>query len=49
METNLIEILTKALEEIKEFGYQNPGCGYSCARKAAEILNKIKDLSKENR
>jgi len=41
------EQMLEALKFIKEFGYNNPGCGFSCAKVAdntiESITNKIID------
>jgi len=39
--------LIKALKKIKEFGYENPGCGYSCAKIAEKALREI-DMSQKS-
>ena len=35
------DFLIKVLEDIKEFGYENSGCGYSCAKMAEKALEKL--------
>jgi len=34
-------VMQLALEDIKTFGKENPGCGYSCYKKASEALDRI--------
>ncbi len=38
-----IERLRAALENIRVFGFVNPGYGHSCARKAAVALGLLKE------
>ena len=37
------KFLIESLIEIKNFGYENSGCGYTCAKKIESILRKIKE------
>lgn len=39
LEQQKAELIAK-LEFIKDFGYKNSGCGFSCAKVADEILKK---------
>ena len=35
------EQMLEALKFIKEFGYNNPGCGFSCAKVADDTIESI--------
>lgn len=45
---NKLEKLLAALEDIKEFGKKNPGCGFSCSRKAEMALSAYKEETEVN-
>jgi len=36
-----IEVLEMALVDIRNFGFANPGCGHTCAKKAKEVVGDV--------
>ena len=40
----IVALMFDTIIEIKKFGYQHPGCGYSCAKIAERALNELNEL-----